>query len=98
MTRADLALHVGDASGADALGQITTVGEVLQTVGAGQVPELLVLNKIDLASPETVAALRRAYPDALQVSALTGAGVSGLRDALAGRLRELTGRTGLAAS
>lgn len=98
VTRADLALHVVDASAADALGQITTVREVLQEIGAGQVPELLVLNKIDIASPETVAALRRAYPDALQVSALTGAGISELRDALADRLRDLTTRTELAAS
>lgn len=98
VTRADLALHVVDASAADALAQITTVHEVLQTIGAGQVPELLVLNKIDIARPETVAALRRAYPGALQVSALTGTGISELRDALADRLREVTARTELAAS
>ena len=98
VTRADVALHVVDASAADALGQITTVREVLQTIGAGQVPELLVLNKIDIASPETVAVLRRAYPDVLQVSALTGAGISELRDALAGRLRELTARSEFATS
>jgi GTPase len=88
VTRADLALHVVDASAADALGQIATVHEVLRTIGAEQVPELLVLNKIDIASPETVAVLRQAYPDALQVSALTGEGISELRDALADRLRE----------
>jgi GTP-binding protein HflX len=87
VTRADLALHVVDASAPDALGQITTVREVLREIGAGQVPEVLVLNKIDIASPETLSALRRAYPDALQVSALTGAGISELRDALADRLR-----------
>jgi GTP-binding protein HflX len=98
VTRADLALHVVDASAADAIGQITTVHEVLREIGAGQVPEMLVLNKIDIASPETVAALRRAYPDALQVSALTGAGISELRDALAGRLRESTVRAELGAS
>ncbi|GAB2594107.1 hypothetical protein Aab01nite_82600 [Paractinoplanes abujensis] len=97
VTRADLALHVVDASAADALGQIATVREVLREIGAGEVPELLVLNKIDIASPETVAALRRAYPDALRVSALTGAGAGELRDALADRLREVT-RTELAAS
>ena len=93
VTRADLALHVVDASASDALGQIATVHEVLQEIGAGQVPEMLVLNKTDVASPEAVAALRRVYPDALQVSALTGAGVDELRDALAGRLRQLPVRT-----
>jgi GTP-binding protein HflX len=94
VARADLALHVVDASAADALDQIRTVHEVLREIGAEQVPEMLVLNKIDVASPETVATLRRVYPDALRVSALTGDGTSELRDALAGRLRELTVRTG----
>jgi GTP-binding protein HflX len=93
VTRADLALHVVDASAADALGQITTVHDVLAQIGAEQVPEVLVLNKMDLAPEESVAALQRAYPDALQVSALTGTGISALRDALASRLRELTTRT-----
>ncbi|AGZ41117.1 GTPase HflX [Actinoplanes friuliensis] len=88
VARADLALHVVDASAADALSQISTVHEVLREIGAGQVPEMLVLNKIDVASPETVSALRRVYLDALQVSALTGAGINELRDALAGRLQE----------
>jgi GTP-binding protein HflX len=87
VTRADLALHVVDASAPDALSQITTVHEVLREIGARQVPEVLVLNKIDIAAPDTLATLRRTYPDALQVSALTGDGVRQLRDALAGRLR-----------
>jgi GTP-binding protein HflX len=97
VTRADLALHVVDASAADALSQITTVHDVLREIGARQVPEMLVLNKIDVASPEMVAALRQVYPDALQVSALTGAGIGELRDAVAGRLRELSIRTELSA-
>jgi GTP-binding protein HflX len=91
VTRADLAVHVVDASAPDALSQITTVHGVLHEIGAGQVPELLVLNKIDVASPDWVSALRRAYPDALAVSALTGAGVEELRLALASRLRPLAG-------
>ncbi|HEY0530129.1 MAG TPA: GTPase HflX [Actinoplanes sp.] len=94
VTRADLALHVVDASAPDALSQITTVQGVLHEIGAGEVPEVLVLNKIDVAPPEWVAALRRAYPDALPVSALTGEGVTDLRDSLATRLRELA-RTAL---
>jgi GTP-binding protein HflX len=92
VTRADLALHVVDASAPDALSQITTVHGVLHEIGAGEVPELLVLNKTDVAPPEWVAALRRVYPDALPVSALTGEGVTELRASLATRLREL-GRT-----
>jgi GTP-binding protein HflX len=89
ITRADIALHVVDASAPDALSQITTVHGVLHEIGAAQVPEVLALNKIDVASPDSVSALRRAYPDALLVSALTGEGVNELRTALADRLREL---------
>ncbi|TWG11379.1 GTPase HflX [Actinoplanes teichomyceticus] len=82
VTRSDLVLHVVDASAPDAFGQITTVHGVLQEIGAGDLPELLVLNKIDVAPEEWVTALRRAHPDAVPVSALTGEGVGELRIAL----------------
>ena len=87
VTRADLALHVVDAAAPDAVGQIATVHDVLHEIGAGQVPEMLVLNKIDVAPAEWVASLRRAYPEALTVSARTGDGIAELRRQLAGRLR-----------
>ncbi len=83
VSRSDLAMHVVDASAPDALDQITTVHGVLHEIGAGLVPELLVLNKIDVAPPEWVVALCRAYPDAVPVSALTGAGIDRLRAELA---------------
>jgi GTPase len=81
--RADLALHVVDAAAPDALSQITTVHGVLNEIGAGDVPELLVLNKADIAPPEWVAALCRVHPGAVTVSALTGEGVDELRVRLA---------------
>ncbi|RLK23942.1 GTP-binding protein HflX [Micromonospora sp. M71_S20] len=86
VSRSDLALHVVDASAPDALDQITTVHGVLHEIGAGDVPELLVLNKIDVAPGEWVDALRRVHPGAVAVSALTGAGMDELRAALADRL------------
>jgi GTP-binding protein HflX len=92
VAHADLVLHVVDASAADALSQIATVRDVLREIGAGQVPELIALNKIDVAPAESVDALRRAWPGAVAVSALTGEGTVELREALADRLRELTGR------
>ncbi|KAB1910801.1 GTPase HflX [Micromonospora sp. AMSO31t] len=82
----DLVLHVVDAAAPDALEQITTVHGVLHEIGAGDVPELLVLNKIDVAPPEWVDALCRACPEAVPVSALTGEGVDRLRAELAARL------------
>jgi GTPase len=86
---ADLVLHVVDASAPDAMAQVTTVRGVLYEIGARDRPELLALNKTDVAPPEWVAALRSAYPDAVPVSALTGAGIDDLRAAVAGALARL---------
>jgi GTP-binding protein HflX len=83
---ADLVLHVVDASAPDAMGQVTAVRGVLYEIGARDHPELLALNKIDIADAGWVAALRTAYPDAVPVSALTGEGVEELRRAVAQRL------------
>jgi GTPase len=87
ITRSDLTAHVVDASAPDALSQVATVHAVLHEIGACHVPEVLVLNKIDIAPAEWVAALRTAYPQAYAVSAKTGEGTVALRDALAARLR-----------
>jgi GTPase len=85
---ADLVLHVVDASAPDAMAQVTTVRGVLDEMGAGDATELLALNKVDVAPPEAVAALRSAYPDAVAVSAVTGQGIEELRSAIRGRLPE----------
>ncbi|WP_329793459.1 GTPase HflX [Lentzea sp. DG1S-22] len=88
--QADLVLHVVDASAPDALGQITTVHGVLHEIGAGDVPEQLVLNKTDIAPADWVSALLRCHPDALGVSALTGDHVGAMRKHLADWAREHT--------
>ncbi len=86
VARADLVVHVVDACAPDALSQVTAVRGVLYEIGAAQLPELLVLNKVDCASYEALAALRRAYPNGLLVSARTGEGVEELRDAITAAL------------
>ena len=86
VAQADLAVHVVDASAPDAVSRVSTVRGVLREIGAADVPELLVLNKVDIAPPDWVEALRRIYPDARCVSALTGEGVAELREDLAHRL------------
>lgn len=50
--RADLLLHVVDAAHADHDQQIVEVGKVLEEIGAGDVPQVLVYNKIDLTDGE----------------------------------------------
>jgi GTP-binding protein HflX len=87
---ANLLLHVVDASSPDAESQIDAVRTVLHEIGAGTVPELLVLNKADVASPGDVKALLGAPPtDAAVVSAVTGEGVNVLLDTVGARLRAL---------
>ncbi len=83
---ADLLLHVVDGSDPDPGGQIGAVRAVLSDIGAGGVPELIVVNKADRADPATLAVLRSGYPGALVVSARTGAGFDELRAILESRL------------
>ncbi|MDR0959576.1 MAG: GTPase HflX [Propionibacteriaceae bacterium] len=77
---ADLLVHVVDATDPDVAGQISAVRTILSEVGAGAIPELLVVNKIDAIDEAAVTALRGSYPDAVFVSAWTGEGVDALRE------------------
>ena len=83
---ADLVLHVVDGSDPDPFGQLTAVRQVLADVGAYQVPELVVVNKTDVADSELVDELLRRETGALAVSARDGSGVDQLVAALADRL------------
>ena len=86
---ADLLLHVVDAGSTDGEQQIAAVHAVLREIGADTVPELLVLNKVDVAAPGDVKALLGAHPDAVVVSATTGEGVTELLDTIGARVRAL---------
>ena len=48
VTHADLVLHVADASSPDVEQQVRAVRDVLAEIGAGAIPEVLALNKVDL--------------------------------------------------
>jgi GTP-binding protein HflX len=72
----DLLLLVLDASDPLADQQLRTVHEVLDAIGAGDVPTLLLLNKVDkLTSNAELLVLTREHPDAIPISAATGEGV-----------------------
>ena len=75
---ADLLLHIVDGSDPDPFGQVTAVHTVLTEIGAANVAEQLVINKIDAAEPDALLALRGRFPDAVFVSARTGAGMDEL--------------------
>jgi GTP-binding protein HflX len=84
--RADLLLHVVDGSHPEAEAQAAAVDKVLDEIGAGGMPRLVVLNKADIADRDELIGLRRRLGDAVVVSALTGEGVEGLIDAIAQRI------------
>ena len=86
VTDADLVLHVVDGSDPHPEDQLTAVREVLGSIGAGNLPELVVINKADVADPLQLAALRRQEPDALIVSAHSGEGIAELLARLDARL------------
>ena len=82
----DLLLHVVDASHPDPEGQVTAVRTVLGEIEGFDVPEIVVLNKADLAAPETIARLRSQVEVSAVVSARTGEGIEELRELIAERL------------
>ncbi len=72
----DLILHVVDGSHPDPEGQLAAVREVLAEIGADKVPELVVINKADIADPLVIARLRQREPHSVVVSAQTGEGIA----------------------
>ena len=84
--RADLLLHVVDASHPEAEAQILAVDRVLGEIGADAVPRLLVFNKIDAADRDELRGTLKAFPDALAVSAATGEGIGDLLQRVGERL------------
>jgi len=83
---ADLVLHVIDAAAADRERRIAAVGQVLDEVGATDVPLVAVFNKCDQLTPEERRRLQEAEPDALCISALTRGGVDELVETMTSRL------------
>jgi GTP-binding protein HflX len=84
-TRADLVLHVVDAGVPEEDLDVMTraVEDVLEEIGAGDRPRVLVLNKADQLSEDRRAELAFRHPDAALVSAVTGEGLEALQERLA---------------
>ncbi len=79
---ADLILKVADASDENLFRQLQAVDKVLDEIGAGTTPAIVVLNKIDCIDDLLRCVLCRIYPDASLVSALTGEGIDALVEAI----------------
>jgi len=87
---ADLLLHVVDAANPDFPEQIAQVQQVLAEIGAADIPQLLVFNKLDVMAPESRPVRRQDMYELdghqvprIFVSARQGEGIAALREQLA---------------
>jgi GTP-binding protein HflX len=90
VVQAELLLHVVDVSHPQAAEQIAAVNSVLAEIGADGKPTIMVFNKID--KYEGNGALEKhllQYPNAVAISAGTGAGISALIEELGTQLRPM---------
>jgi GTP-binding protein HflX len=79
----NLLVHVVDGTDDDPTGQIDAVNEVLEEIGAASIPQLLVVNKIDAIDDAAEKRLGNLFPEAVLISANTGAGLDDLQSAIA---------------
>ncbi|HVD40916.1 MAG TPA: GTPase HflX [Solirubrobacterales bacterium] len=79
---ADLILHVVDSSAPEErrLADMQAVDEVLEEIGAGEKPRLLVFNKVDLLNAEEREETELDHPEAVLISAQEGIGLDELRE------------------
>jgi GTPase len=82
---ADLVLHVVDAheTEEELEGMTRAVEDVLEEIGVGETPRLLVLNKADMLDDERRRELSFRHPEGFLVSAVTGEGLEELGEAIA---------------
>ena len=83
---ADVIVHVVDASHPDPEGQLKAVRDVLTDVGANDIPEIVALNKADIADPVVLARLRNHESPSVAVSARTGEGIEELQRLISGAI------------
>jgi GTP-binding protein HflX len=86
VNESDLLVHLVDSAAPDPEGEIEAVRAVLCEIGAGDVPELLVFNKADVA-PDVAKQLCAGHPGSLVVSARQAEGLPDLLAAIAHLLR-----------
>ena len=88
---ADLILHLIDASDPNRWQRVRQVNAVLEQLGADQVPQIRVYNKIDMLDrTPRVTNNRDGEGRAVWISALTGEGLDLLKEAIATRLEKRT--------
>jgi GTP-binding protein HflX len=86
VSNADLIVHVVDGANSDPLGQISAVREVIREIGGKGIPEIIALNKVEIADQENIRAILREEPNAHLISVHTGAGIRELIKAIEANL------------
>ena len=79
---ADLIVHVVDGSHTDPFEQIRAVRQVISEIGGGDIPEIIAINKVDIASPDVVMEILRREPNSYAFSVRSGFGIDGLVHAI----------------
>ena len=88
VVQADLLLHVVDISHPQVDEQIAAVNTVLNELGAGDKPTLMVFNKVDqLNGGGTLTRLREMYPNSVAISATKGSGLEELLAEIGSQIR-----------
>lgn len=90
VNQADLLIHIIDGADPDPDRQIGAVHSVLHEIEAADIPEVLVVNKTDIADPIAVKRLLALHPGAVATSALAGTGIEDLAAAVTARLAAAT--------
>ena len=82
VSESDLIVHVVDGSHPDPFEQIRAVRLVIDEIGGKDIPEIIAINKVDVADPEVVMEILRKEPNSYAFSARTGFGIEGLLHAI----------------
>ncbi|NPA91808.1 MAG: GTPase HflX [Chloroflexi bacterium] len=85
---ADVLIHVVDITHSAFLSQVDTVEQVLEELGAGDIPMVIALNKIDLLSEEELRERLRYFPEGVPISAIKGWGLEALLSRVEEALQE----------
>jgi GTP-binding protein HflX len=79
---ADVIVHVVDGSHADPFEQIRAVRTVIDEIGAQETPEIIAINKSDVADQEVLMEILRKEPNSYAISVKTGFGIDALIHAI----------------
>lgn len=91
IAEADLLLHIIDATHSNAGEQANSVLETLNEIGAGDIPIITVLNKIDLLeNPDQTLEIKTRFPNTYLISALQNLGLDDLLKAISAELFNAT--------